>query len=43
MVGAQRIFWWWIVLHRPLALATYLISFVHVLISVVFSTGWGLY
>jgi hypothetical protein len=40
MIGAQRVFRYWIVLHRPIALALYLLSFVHVTIAVLFSTHW---
>ncbi|MEQ1501184.1 MAG: hypothetical protein ABMB14_03090 [Myxococcota bacterium] len=41
MVAAQRVFRYWIVLHRPIAIAMYLLSGVHVLVSVLFSTEWG--
>lgn len=34
---AQRIFRWWILLHRPVAAAMYLLSFVHVILSLAFS------
>jgi hypothetical protein len=37
----QRLFRLWIVLHRPVAAGMYLLSAVHVLVSVLFSTGWG--
>lgn len=41
MLAAQRVFRYWIVLHRPIAIGMYLLSFVHVMISVLFSTSWG--
>jgi hypothetical protein len=39
MSTAQRVFRLWIVLHRPVAAAMYLISFVHVALWAMFSTG----
>lgn len=43
IVAAQRVFRYWILLHRPLAAAMYLFSLVHVLISVLFAASWGWY
>lgn len=34
---AQRIFRWWILLHRPVAATMYLLSFVHVILAIAFS------
>ncbi len=36
MAAAQRVFSWWILLHRPIAAAMYLLSFVHALLSLLF-------
>lgn len=36
MGAAQRVFSWWILLHRPIAAAMYLLSFVHALLSLLF-------
>lgn len=33
----QRVFWWWIVLHRPIAIAMYILSVVHVLLAYMFT------
>lgn len=33
---AQRVFSWWILLHRPIAAAMYLLSFVHVVLALAF-------
>ncbi len=33
----QRIFWWWIVLHRPVAMMMYILSAVHVLLAYMFT------
>ncbi|MEQ1565808.1 MAG: hypothetical protein ABMA64_09240 [Myxococcota bacterium] len=41
IVTAQRIFRHWIVLHRPLALAMYLFSFVHIAVALLFASSWG--
>ncbi|MEZ4240382.1 MAG: hypothetical protein R3F59_30360 [Myxococcota bacterium] len=41
MVVTQRVFRFWILAHRPVAAGMYLLSGVHVLVSVLFSTGWG--
>ncbi len=40
MASAQRVFSWWIVLHRPFALAMYLFSFVHAALSLLFFKGF---
>ncbi len=37
----QRVFSWWIVLHRPLAGALYVLSALHILVSYMFSSGLG--
>lgn len=34
--AAQRVFSWWILLHRPIAAAMYLLSFVHAALSLLF-------
>lgn len=36
MGAAQRVFSWWILLHRPIAAAMYLLSFVHAAIGLLF-------
>ncbi|MCB9687875.1 MAG: hypothetical protein H6738_18870 [Alphaproteobacteria bacterium] len=36
MGAAQRVFSWWILLHRPIAAAMYLLSFVHAAIGILF-------
>jgi hypothetical protein len=41
MVVTQRLFRFWIVFHRPVAAGMYLLSAAHVLVAVLFSTGWG--
>lgn len=41
MASAQRVFSWWIVAHRPIALAMYLLSFVHAALSLLFFRGFG--
>jgi len=33
----QRVFWWWIVLHRPIAIMMYILSAVHVLLAYMFT------
>lgn len=38
---AQRVFRYWIVLHRPIALGMYLLSAVHVLVALVYSRPWS--
>jgi hypothetical protein len=43
MTAAQRVFRNWIVLHRPLAVAMYLLSFVHLAIAVLFASSWGVW
>lgn len=35
--SAQGVFWLWIVLHRPVALAMYLITFVHVVLGILYT------
>ena len=37
LVYTQRVFWWWIVLHRPIAIAMYVLSAVHVLLAYMFT------
>lgn len=41
MIAAQRVFRLWIVLHRPIALAMYLLTAVHVAVSLLFHGAWG--
>lgn len=42
MAAAGRVFRLWIVLHRPIALAMYLLSAVHAAVSLLFHGGWSL-
>jgi hypothetical protein len=39
LVSLARVFSWWIVLHRPLAAALYLLSVMHILLSYMFTAG----
>ena len=41
MSSAQRVFWLWIVLHRPIAMAMYLITFVHVVLAILYTPALG--
>ncbi len=40
MASAHRVFSWWILAHRPIALAMYLLSFVHAALSLLFFQGF---
>lgn len=37
----QRVFSWWIILHRPLAAGLYVLSALHILVSYMFTSGMG--
>ncbi len=43
MTSACRVFWLWIVLHRPVAIALYLISFVHLVLGLLYTPSLGLF
>lgn len=43
MTAAQRVFHYWIVLHRPIAIGMYFLSGVHVLVALVFTSHWELW
>ena len=40
MASAHRVFSWWILAHRPIALVMYLLSFVHAALSLLFFQGF---
>lgn len=40
MLAAQRVFRYWIVLHRPIAVGMYFLSAVHIAVALVFSGHW---
>jgi hypothetical protein len=43
MLAAQRVFRYWIVLHRPIAVGMYFLTAVHVLVALVFTSDWPIW